>query len=120
MTGFSADTHELHQLGHELHQLADAWGELEPVNAQAGRAVVDAARPPRRSGALAASLRADATRNGVAFASTARYWTFVHWGAPRRHIKARPWFVEAVETSRDQLAAIYAEHVTDTIREVHP
>jgi len=104
---------------HQLPARATGRGALDWATADAGRGVGAAARPPRRSGALAASLRADASRTGVAFASTARYWTFVHWGAPRRHIKARPFYVEAVQASRERIAAIYAEHVTDTIREVH-
>lgn len=119
MAEFSTDTSQLDQLVRQLRELGPELGELDDANAQAGRAVVNAARPPRRSGALAASLRADATRGGVAFASTARYWTFVHWGAPRRNIKARPFYVEAIHAATERITAVYAEHATDTIRKVH-
>ena len=87
---FTADTAQLEQLARDLHAAGIKLAELDPVNTEAGRVVHAAARPPRRSGVLAASLQADATAQGVVFGSTARYWTFVHWGAPRRNIRARP------------------------------
>lgn len=118
MAGFSADSSAAARLADELRRVGIELAELEPVNAEAGRAVVHAARPPRRSGALAAGSRADVSRSGVAFASTVRYWTFVHWGAPRRHIRARPFFVEALAATRGQLADIYAKHARESIGKV--
>lgn len=100
-------------------RLQDAGVELVDglagANEQAGRVVLDATRPPRRSGALAASLKADTSRAGVAFASSARYWTFVHYGAPRRHIVARPFFAEALRLTTDDVIEVYARHVDTTL-----
>lgn len=118
MTGFDVDAAQLDQLGRQLHAAGVQLAELEPVNEEAGRVVLAESRPPRRSGALSAALRADATRTGVAFASTARYWTFVHWGAPRRNIRARPWYREAVDHSRERVLAVYAEHAADTLKKI--
>lgn len=116
---FEVDADQLDQLARQLHaagvQLVDG---LEPVNTEAGRVVDAAARPPRRTGTLAASSRSDATAHGVTFASTARYWTWVHWGAPRRHIKARPWLLEALDRTRTEVLAVYAAHATDTLKKI--
>ena len=117
-SSFTIDSAQLDQLARELRAAGVKLEDLEPVNAEAGRVVEPAARPPRRSGALAASLRADATANGVTFGSTARYWTFVHWGAPRRNIRAHPWWPEALAASRTELLSVYAKHAADTVKTI--
>lgn len=109
---------QLDQLGAQLHAAGVQLADLEPANTEAGRVVHAAARPPRRSGALVASLRADATPGGVTFASSARYWTFVHWGAPRRNVRAHPWWPEAVAATRTEVLAVYAAHATDTLTKI--
>lgn len=98
-----------------MHDAGVELADLEPASAEAGRDVIRASRPPRRSGVLSASLRADVTRNGVAFASTARYWTFAHYGAPRRNVRAQPWYPEAIRLTQDELVAVYADHARDAI-----
>lgn len=115
---FTADTDQLDQLARDLRAAGVKLADLDPVNTEAGRVVHAAARPPRRSGALAASLQADATAQGVEFASSARYWTFVHWGAPRRNIRAHPWWPEALAASREDLLAVYAQHATDIVKKI--
>lgn len=117
---FAADTSEVDRLAAQLRDAGHQLVELADPNSEVGRVVVEAARPPRLSGQLAATSRADVTRNGVAWASTARYWTFVHWGAPRRHIKARPYFVEALEQNTDRIVAVYAAHVNKTLEGITP
>jgi hypothetical protein len=116
---FSADVAEVAQLAAQLHAAADELAALDPANTEAGRVVLQATRPPRRSGALAASLQADATRNGVVFAGGVRYWTFVHWGAPRRNLRARPYFTEALTRTSDELAKVYAAHAERALGKVH-
>lgn len=97
---------------------ADHLGDLEDVNAEAGRVVLAAARPPRRSGELAAKMTARATGRDVVMASTARHFTFVHWGAPRIHVRAQPFVLAAVRLTRDQVADHYLNHMRDTVRKV--
>lgn len=118
MPRFDLDAAQLDQLARDLRAAGAELDDLEPSNREAGRVVLAAARPPRRSGVLAASLRADVTGRDIVFASTARYWTFVHWGAPRRHMRARPWYPEAVNHSRDDIVAAYAEHAADTLKQI--
>lgn len=110
MAGFSADTAQLHQLADQLRAAGVELGDLDPATAEAGRVVIAATRPPRLTGHLANTLTAGLGAGGVVFASTARYWTWVHWGAPRRHIKARPFYPEALDRSTDEVLAVYADH----------
>ena len=116
MADFDADTSELAPFVRQVRAAADELLALEQANADAGRVVLATARPPRRTGFLGNSLTADATANGVVWASTARYWTFVHWGAPRRHIVARPFFVEAVQLHVDDLVDVYRVHAIDALK----
>lgn len=118
MAGFSADTAQLTQLGAQLRAAGVELADLDPANSEAGRVVIAAARPPRLTGAMASGQFAGASREGVAFASSARYWTFIHWGAPRRNIKARPWFAEALKASEDRVLAVYAEHAQQTLDKI--
>lgn len=115
MAGFTGDTDQLHQLADQLHDAAEQLAELDPAHTAAARLVLGNTRPPRDTGQLANSLTARVTGDGITFASTARYWTFVHWGAPRRQLRARPFYVEAITPSRDQLVAVYAAHVRDAL-----
>lgn len=115
MAGVDGDTAQLDQLAADLRAAGVELAELDPAHDKAAGLVLANARPPRRTGKLAASLTARVTPGGITFASTARYWTFVHWGAPRRQLRARPWYVEAIQPSRDQLVAVYAAHARDAI-----
>lgn len=106
------------QVADQLHQLAAqlAGDGLEQADRDAAQLVLHAARPPHgATGALAAGLSADVTRQGIAFASSARYWTFVHFGAPRANVRAHPFYTQALEANTSQLVDIYARHLTDTI-----
>lgn len=104
------------QLAAVGHQLAD----LDDPNAAAGRVVLEAARraAPTRTGQLSGSITADVSGNDVVWASSARYWTFVHWGAPRRNMRARPFILEALEADTDTILAVYAEHATTTLEQL--
>lgn len=93
-----------------MFDAADALIDLDPINAEAGDLVLASADVPRRSGALAAGLRYAATPNGVTFAASVAYWTFVHWGAPRRGIRARPFLLNALELRQSDLADLYLDH----------
>lgn len=105
------------RLAQQLRTAARSFTELEPVYEQAG-AVIAAAPAPRRSGQLAASVRADVTPNGVTVGSDLAYASFVHWGAPRRNVRAQPWLLTEVETAQSELVGLfetYAAHVVARI-----
>lgn len=116
MPSLQVDDAELASFAAAALAAARELADLEAANAQAGRVVVQAARPPVATGALASGMFATPTAEGVTWASTVRYWTFVHWGAPRRNLRARPFFVEALDADTDTILAIYAEHANETLR----
>lgn len=118
MAGFSSETAQLRQLADQLRAAGVELGELDPATAEAGRVVIAATRPPRLTGQLANSLTAGLGAGGVVFASTARYWTWVHWGAPRRNIRARPFYPEALDRSTDDVLAVYADHARTALDKI--
>lgn len=118
MSGFSSDAPGLDSLGSDLRTAGVQLGELDPANAEAGRVVLAAAHPPRRSGYLGDHLTAGPAANGITFASSARYWTWVHFGAPRAHVRAQPFYPEAIRRSTDEVVAVYADHAHATLDKI--
>lgn len=118
MSGFDSETAPLRQLADQLHAAGVELGELDPATAEAGRVVIAATRPPRRTGHMADHLTAGHAANGLVFASSARYWTWVHFGAPRRHMRAQPFYAEAITRSTDEVLSVYAEHAQDTLNRI--
>lgn len=106
------------QLARQLYDAGHELDELAPANEAAGRAIIAAARPPQRSGAMAAGQTVKATATGAAVFSTARYWTFVHYGAPRRNLRARPWLSQAIPPARDDVLAVYAKLIGATLDKI--
>lgn len=100
-----------------LMRAADELLELEPVNQRAGE-LIAAAPAPRRSGLLAASVQTDAFGGGVEVHSGLRYATFVHWGAPRRHVIAQPWLLDQTKAREADLIELYREHAADVAARV--
>jgi len=111
----SVDSSDAENLARALLRAGDELLDLEPVNARAGALVEAKASPPRRTGALSASLQSVAGPGDVVVGSPLRYATFVHWGAPRHNVRAQPFLLSAVEVSTDELAELYARHARDTI-----
>lgn len=114
MAGFEL-TSDAAQLGDRLAAAGRLAAELEPVNQRAGQLVLADSHAPRRSGQLGASVRADATTGGVTIAGHTPYWTFVHWGAPRRHVRAQPWLLAALRADEAAILELYATHLRDTV-----
>lgn len=114
-----ASTDDVRQLEAQLHAAADDLLELDPTHAEAGRVVIAATRPPRRTGQLAAGQTVRALPGGGrAFVSTVGYWTFVHFGAPRAGVRAQPWLAEALARSADEVAEVYAAHARAALANV--
>lgn len=102
------------EVARSLARTAGLLADLESVNRAAG-AIITAAPAPRRSGMLSASVRADVTGRDIVAAGHTRYWTFVHWGAPARHITARPWLLAAVTEPDPRIIDVYTEHMATTV-----
>jgi hypothetical protein len=95
--------------------------DLKDANLQVAQAVLDAARPPRRTGRLAASERAAGTQAAaIVRAGGARvpYAGPIHWGWPLRNIAAQPWIQEAAESTEGRWLATYQHHIDTIIRAI--
>lgn len=102
------------EVARRLLAMGDQLAQLEPVNARAGE-LVQAASAPRRTGLLGASVNADATANGVTVGSSLRYATYVHWGAPRRHVIAQPWLLNQTKARETDIIELYRDHAADAV-----
>lgn len=95
--------------------------ELREVHAAAARLVAARADPPRRTGRLAATIRAGATqRQATVRAGYARvpYAPVIHWGWPARGIRAQPFLSEAAQASEPAWVELYARHVEQIINTI--
>lgn len=99
-----------------MRAAADELVELDDVNREAGRVVLAASRPPRLSGALAAGQRVVTAGDGVQLVSSVRYWTFVHFGAPRAGTRAQPWIADALTRSVDDVLDVYRQHTIRSLQ----
>jgi len=73
---------------------------------------------PRASGKLAASLRPKGLRTKAVVRSYVRYAGAVHWGNPKRGVKARPFLYDAVPATRPQWLASYQRAVEALLRKI--
>lgn len=114
----------LRELRRELRQAGDDLSDLKDANAKVARLVADkaAALAPRRSGALAASVRGNrAAGKAQVAAGGARvpYAGPIHWGWPARGIEARPFVSDAAQQTEAQWLDIYThdvQRVLDRVR----
>ncbi len=113
MAGFQV-RHDADQVADGFRRAADDLADLAAVNAEAGRTVLSAARPPYRTGALAEGLFSEPDPGGVVMASRVSYFTPVHWGAPGRRIPANPFLLAARRAVQDRIVTLYAEHTRES------
>lgn len=100
------------ELRRTLRRAGVSVEDLKDANAAAGNIVAAAGRgsAPRRSGALAPSVRASrAAASATVRAGGARtpYAGVIHWGWPAHHISARPWLSEAATSTEAAWTAAY-------------
>jgi hypothetical protein len=82
--------------------------------------VLDAARPPRKTGRLAASGRAGRgeAKAVVTFGSASvPYARPIHWGWPARHIEPHPFALEAAEQTESQWLEEYRKDLDDLVEQ---
>jgi HK97 gp10 family phage protein len=112
------------ELRKTLKAAGDNLADLKAVHQAAGNVVVARAQAiaPRRSGALAGSIRAAKLASGVAVrAGSARvpYAGPIHWGWPARNIAAQPFLTNAAQQTEPEWTALYEEaldKIIDTVR----
>lgn len=98
----------------------DLANEMKPTHKAAAEIVVDGAKryAPVRTGRLADSIRAAATRTGgrVRVGSAAvPYAGPIHFGWPARRIKPQPFVYEALDPRRAEVANLYTERLLEII-----
>jgi hypothetical protein len=97
--------------------------DLKQAHAQVADIVLRTAQPhaPHRTGRLASSMRASGTQSAAvvrAGRASVPYAGPIHWGWPKRHIKAQPWIHDAAVASREQWTGKYLaalEHIIDQV-----
>ena len=100
---------ELKAAGVELDSLKAAHDEAARYVAARAQAAA-----PRRTGALASTVRGAGTKGRASVrAGYARvpYGPPIHWGWPARNIPPNPWVLETAESTEAQWAAIYRRAV---------
>jgi hypothetical protein len=117
----------LPRLRRALREAGAGLDDLKDANAAAGALVAGAAaaRAPRRSGRLAASIRSNraAGRASVlAGGAAVPYAGPIHWGWEARGIEAQPFATEAAAATEPTWLAIYEhdiQRVLDTVNGVY-
>lgn len=106
-------------LATSLRQSADALRDEEALADVGAEIVADEAKPrtPKRTGALMATVRTDAGRV-VAGSTTVVYAGTVHWGSPRRHIRAQPWIAEAGRRAEGRVEAAIRGQVVEIVERI--
>ena len=87
--------------------------DLSAVNRRTAAKVVQAAAPgtPRRSGALAASVKPSGTQRVASARSNLVYAPVVHYGWPGRGQAAQPWLFEAATATEPEWTGYYEAEI---------
>lgn len=101
MAGPVLEVHGLRELRRNLRRLEDDAADLKEANATAAQTVAAAAaaRAPKRTGRLAASIRGNRAvgRATVKSLPSVAYAGPIHWGWPARHIDGQPFILEGAQ-----------------------
>ena len=102
-----------HKAGRDLTQMADA-------NNAAARLIGEAGRPraPRRTGRLAASVRASGSKTEGRVQSTLVYAGVIHWGNAHHNIAAQPWLLRTATDTQPQWTDVYEHGVQRTLNTI--
>jgi hypothetical protein len=114
--GLATLTRTMRKAGEDLTDLKDA-------NARAAAIVVSAAAgmAPRRSGALAGSIRgtrAVGRARVQAGRASVPYAAPIHWGWPARHIAANPFLSDAARATEGKWVPLYLADVQSALDKV--
>lgn len=94
--------------------------DLTGTNASAAAivAAAAAARAPRRTGALAGSVRVTTTPNKGRVEFGVVYANPIHWGWPARNIRANPFATTALAQTQGQTVGVYERRVVDIVGKI--
>tara|TARA_R110000782_G_C14483646_1_gene376358 strand:+ start:138 stop:518 length:381 start_codon:yes stop_codon:yes gene_type:complete len=109
------------QLQRALRQVEGGMADLKGAHAEAAKIVeVKAERiAPKRSGALAASVRSSGqARQGIVRSGKAKvpYAGVIHFGWAARSISPQPFLYDALDDRRGEVIAVYDDRVNKLIK----
>ena len=113
----------LSRLNSTLKRFAGDVEGMKGANVRVSQLVIQHARSrtPRRTGALAASMRpAQAKGRATIYAGGARlpYANPIHWGWASRGITAQPWLVDTIHATEPQWLRLYETEIETALRRV--
>lgn len=116
--------HGLREIRRNLDDLDDALGDLKAIHEAAAKLVEDTADPlvPRRSGALAGTLRSSGTKTGARVKAGFKrvpYAGPIHFGWPARGIRPQPFLYDALDRRRSEVVDLYEDRVDKLIDKHH-
>lgn len=112
----------LREVQRDLNKLGnDTKNEMKETHKEAAEVVVMGAKRlvPYRTGALAASIRALATKSSGrvrAGSASVPYAGPIHFGWPARAITPNPFIYDALDDRRDDIRELYEERIDELIR----
>jgi hypothetical protein len=106
------------RLAQTMDVAAAELGRLPDAHRAVAALIVRAARPPRRTGRLAASIRAVADPDGAHVEAGAPYAAAVEAGVPSRGIRPQPFLRRAVESTRGRWEAEYLAGIQTALDDV--
>lgn len=115
----SIEVEGIRELVRELKQFEDGTKDLKALHTRAAALVKKGARPPRRSGRLAATLRSSGqARTGIVRAGRASvpYAAVIHWGWKKRGIRANPYLSDSLEKNEAKVFNLYREGLADLVK----
>jgi uncharacterized protein YcsI (UPF0317 family) len=120
MTGASFSLEGVDVLQRTMKKAGMDITELTDAHARASEIVAAAARSsaPRRTGALASSIKSSKAKRTALVNVTSRYAKPIHWGWPARNIEANPWVSEAAQATEPQWLPLYEAAVEKALDEV--
>lgn len=113
----------LREVQRDLNKLGDdTKNEMKDTHKEAAEVVVMGAKRlvPYRTGALAASIRALATKSSGrvrAGSASVPYAGPIHFGWPARAITPNPFIYDAIDDRRDDIRDLYDERIDQLIRD---
>ena len=111
----------LKELRRTLRKAGQGMEDLKAANAEAAATVEASTVPPRRSGALAGTLRSSGTITaGIVRLGkkSVPYALPIHWGWPARNIAPNPFLVETAQATEPKWLPVYEAHIDKILKSV--
>lgn len=113
MSGLTITAPGVDRFVQTIGQAAGDLVDLQPVNADAGALVIGYARIPRRTGALANTVRAEPTPAGVTITAGGNG---VDYAIPVH--KLNPFLTDALTAKENDVVDLYVGQVVDTLDQI--